>query len=127
MSDLRQAYRAYLDCLNARDWDRLGNYVDEGVTRNGNRLGVCGYRAMLEEDVATVPDIRFEIELLVVEGAWVASRLSFDCHPGGDFMGVAVDGRRVRFTENVFYRFKGGKVVEVRSVVDKVAVEAELG
>ncbi len=37
-----------------------------------------------------------------------------------------MNGRRVNFAENVFYRFEGGKVAEVWSVVDKGAIEAQL-
>ena len=124
MEDLRTIYRDYLDCLNARDWDRLGEFVTDDVIHNGRPFGVVGYRAMLEDDVAAIPDLRFEIELLVVDCDWVASRLAFDCHPAGDLQGVAVDGRRATFAENVFYRFRYGRIAEVRSVVAPPAVEA---
>ncbi|WP_245295851.1 ester cyclase [Methylobacterium sp. C1] len=87
---------------SARAWHELGGFVGERFSRNGNQLGVMGYRAMLERDVATIPDPRFEIELVVAEGDRIASRLVFDCHPAAAFMGVAVSGRRVRFAENVF-------------------------
>jgi len=39
---------------------------------------------------------------------------------------LAVYGRKVVFTENVFYRFRQGKIVAVWSVVDKAAIEAQL-
>jgi predicted ester cyclase len=42
------------------------------------------------------------------------------------FLGSAVNGRRVTFAENVFYRFRGGKIEEVWSVIDKAAIEAQL-
>ena len=54
------------------------------------------------------------------------TRLDFDCRPAGAFMGLAVNGRRVRFAENVFYRFDGGKILEVWSVIDKAAIEAQI-
>lgn len=117
MHDLRAIYRDYIACLNASAWDRLGEFVSDDVTHNGRPFGVTGYRAMLENDVATIPDLRFEIELLVVDGDWVASRLAFDCHPAGDLQGVTVDGRRATFAENVFYRFRDGRIADVRSVV----------
>ena len=33
--DLLNAYCAYIECLNGRDWSRLGDQVAEGVARNG--------------------------------------------------------------------------------------------
>ena len=47
----------------------------------------------------------FDIHLLVSEPPRVASRLSFDCTPKGILFGLRVNGKRVSFTENVFYEF----------------------
>lgn len=126
MDDLAAAYRAYLDCLNARDWEHLGRHVVDDVRRNGERLGVTGYRQMLEKDFRDIPDLAFQIELLAVDPPHVAARLRFDCKPSGFFLGLPVDGRRVSFAENVFYQFRDGKIAEVWSVIDKAAIERQL-
>lgn len=124
--DLAEQYRNYIDCLNARRWHELENFVDDSVQYNGKPVGLAGYRAMLENDVKTIADLRFTIDLLVVEPPNVAARLLFDCSPRGRFLGLETDGRRIRFAENVFYAFDGGKIVRVWSVIDKAAVEAAL-
>ncbi len=123
---LPDLYRSYIACLNERDWARLGNFVDETVEHNGRPLGLAGYRAMLEDDVRTIPDLRYAVALLVCEPPHVAARLAFDCSPTATFLGLRIDGRRVSFTENVFYRFENGKITSVWSVVDKSAIEAHL-
>ena len=56
----------------------------------------------------------------------LACRLLFDVTPRGTFLGLPVNGRRVRFAENVFYEFREGKIQEVWSVLDKLAIEAQL-
>ena len=56
----------------------------------------------------------------------IASRLAFDCTPVGSFLDLPVNGRRVRFTENVFYEFRDRKIAQVWSLIDKVAIEAQL-
>jgi predicted ester cyclase len=81
---------------------------------------------MLEQDYAAIPDLFFRIELLVAEPPRVASRLQFDCAPKGSFLGLPVNGRTVSFAENVFYEFKDAKIVEVRSILDKGAIERQL-
>ncbi|MFT4065428.1 ester cyclase [Paraburkholderia sp.] len=124
--DLRTIYRHYLDCLNRRDWASLGQFVDDDVSHNGRPLGLSGYRDMLERDVRAIPDLRFDIELLVIEPPVVASRLRFDCAPSHTFLGLHIDGKRIAFTENVFYTFRGGKIAQVWSVIDKTAIEAQL-
>ncbi|OUL97362.1 ester cyclase [Paraburkholderia hospita] len=125
-SDLSDVYRGYIDCLNQQDWATLGRFVDDDVTYNGERIGLSGYRAMLERDFREIPDLRFDIALLVAEPPVIASRLQFECSPKGMFLGLAVDGKKVAFAENVFYAFRGGKIAQVWSVIDKAAIETQL-
>ena len=99
-------YRAYIVCLNRQDWDNLGEFVADDARHNGRPFGLIGYRAMLERDFAEIPDLRFNIELLVCKPPNVASRLRFDCRPKGVFLDLPVNGRRIVFAENVFYRFE---------------------
>jgi predicted ester cyclase len=124
--DLRAIYLMYIDCLNSRDWMSLGRFVDDDVTHNGRPIGLSGYRDMLEQDVREIPDLRFHIELLVIEAPVVASRLRFDCSPTSVFLGLQIDGKRITFAENVFYTFRGEKIADVWSVIDKGAIEAQL-
>jgi predicted ester cyclase len=126
IGDLADTYRAYLDCLNRQAWDELGQFVDNDVRHNDRLLRLSGYREMLVQDFVDIPNLQFNIQLLVCEPPRLAARLSFDCSPKGEFMGLSVNGRRVSFTENVFYEFVGSKIRSVWSVIDKSAIEAQL-
>jgi predicted ester cyclase len=119
-------YRAYIACLNRQDWNNLHEFVADDAHHNGRPFGLAGYRAMLERDFEEIPDLKFNIELLISDPPHIASRLRFDCRPKGLFLGLPVNGRRVVFTENVFYQFLDERIVEVWSVVDKAAIEAQL-
>lgn len=123
---LRAAYERYVDCLNRRDLDQLGEHVSEAVRRNGELLGLVGYRRMLEEDFERIPDLTFGFDLLAVDEDVVAARLVFDCSPVGELFGTRVDGQRVTFAEHVFYRYVDAKIVEVRSLLDADAVRAQV-
>jgi steroid delta-isomerase-like uncharacterized protein len=120
-------YDRYVACLNARDWDRLGDFVADDAIHNGRRLGVAGYRAMLEENCRDIPDLQFNLDLVVADEGHIASRIRFDCAPTGEFLGLPVNGRRVVFHEHAFYTLAAGKIAEVFSVIDKAAIEAQLG
>ncbi|NID05762.1 SnoaL-like domain-containing protein [Luteibacter jiangsuensis] len=124
--DLATAYRDYIACLNVRDWDSLGRFVHRDVHHNGVLLGLSGYRHMLESDVEQIPDLVFDIRILIATPPRLAARLWFDVAPKADFLGLPVNGRRVGFAENVFYEFREGLIREVWSVVDKAAIEAQL-
>lgn len=123
---LIDTYHAYIARLNRQDWTALGEQVHDEVEYNGERVGLAGYRKMLEADFRAIPDLQFSIDFVVVEPPTVAVRLLFDCTPVGELFGVAVNGRRVQFSENVFYTFSEGKVRSVWSVIDKAAVAAAL-
>jgi predicted ester cyclase len=120
-------YDRYIACLNARDWERLGEFVTVDAVHNGRRIGVEGYRAMLEENCRDIPDLQFHVELVVANECYIASRIRFDCTPIGDFLGLPVNGRRVVFHEHVFYTLAAAKIAEVFSVIDKLAIEGQLG
>jgi predicted ester cyclase len=125
-ADLSEIYRSYIACLNEQDWPNLGQFVRDEVRYNGKQIGLSGYREMLEGDFRAIPDLYFHIDLLVSEAPLVASRLRFDCTPTGPLFGLPVNGRRISFTENVFYEFKNGRIEKVWSVIDKAAIESQL-
>ncbi|WP_053143929.1 ester cyclase [Pseudomonas sp. P97.38] len=124
--NLADLYNDYIACLNAQDWKSLEHFVHPDVVHNARPLGLHGYRSMQEADYRAIPDLRFEIAFLVIDPPKLAARLVFNCTPVGEFLGLAVNGARICFAENVFYAFEDGKIREVWSVIDKVAIEAQL-
>lgn len=125
-AELTDIYRGYIACLNAQDWPRLGMFVHDALRYNGRALTVDDYREMLRKDFREIPDLVFDIQLLIAEPPHVACRLRFDCTPKADFMGLHVDGKRVVFCENVFYAFREGRIENVWSVIDKAAIEGQI-
>ncbi|PTE08647.1 ester cyclase [Mesorhizobium helmanticense] len=123
---LADIYRDYIACLNKQDWPRLGQFVDDDAIHNGRRLGLSGYRQMLERDFDDIPDLYFNVRMLIADPPYIASRIDFDCSPKANFLGLPLNGKRVSFSENVIYEFRDGKIVQVWSVVDKAAIEAQL-
>jgi predicted ester cyclase len=124
--DLSDVYRDYIACLNKQDWQRLGHFVHDEACHNGLRLGLSGYREMLVRDFSEIPDLYFNIQLLISDPPYIASRLSFDCTPRGRFVGLDINGKKISFSENVFYEFRDGKIDQVWSVIEKAAIEAQL-
>jgi predicted ester cyclase len=124
--NLAEIYRDYIACLNRQDWPKLQDFVAEDVIHNDQHFGLSGYRQMLERDFSQIPDLQFNIQLLVADARYVASRLAFDCRPKGKFLGLDVNGKRVSFTENVIYEFRDARITRVWSIVDKAAIESQL-
>jgi predicted ester cyclase len=125
-NNLAAVYRDYIACLNRQDWPNLGKFVHEEVRYNGEQLGLSGYHGMLDEDFRAIPDLHFDIQLLISEPPHIASRLRFDCTPTGKLFGLPVNGKRISFSENVFYAFRDERIEQVWSVIDKAAIESQL-
>ena len=125
-SGLVVVYRDYLACLNERRWDELERFVAEEVQYNGERLGLRGYREMLEADTSAIPDLQFVPELLVADGHVVSCRLFFECSPQHPFLGFESTGGRISFPEHVFYRFDNRRIAEVWSLIDKETIREQI-
>jgi predicted ester cyclase len=123
---LEQIYRRYIDALNARRFDDLREFVHDNLTYNDNSITREQYATMLKEDVHAVPDLHYDIDLLIGGDDYIGCRLWFDCHPQAEFLGIAVAGRLVSFAEHVFYRFREDRVEQVWSLLDKEAVERQV-
>lgn len=126
MNSYDDIYREYIHCLNRRDITGLAKFVHDNVHYNNQQVGLPGYQRMLEKNFIEIPDLYFDIQLLISSNAYIASRLHFDCTPQKDFLGLHINGKKISFTENVFYQFKEGKIEQVWSVIDKVAIENQL-
>lgn len=124
--EIIDAYREYIACLNAQDWGKLQRHVAEDVEYNGTVLGLDGYRDMLLTDFRAIPDLSFNIAFLICDPPMIASRIAFDCTPVGQLFGLPVNGRRVRFEENVFYEFREDRIRTVWSVIDKAGVADQI-
>jgi predicted ester cyclase len=58
---------------------------------------------MLERDFDEIPGLYFDVQMLVSDPPYIATRIDFDCTPKGEFFGLHVSGKKVSFSENVIY------------------------
>jgi len=126
MITIPDIYLDYLACLNNQSWNDLQIFVAEDVYYNDDQIGLSGYLSMLKQNYQDIPDLHFQAELVVSDLSHLACRLVFKCTPTGEFMGVSVNGRKISFSENVFYEFRDHKISKVWSVIDKAAIEKQI-
>src|SRR5258708_19233012 len=105
-ADLSDIYGDYIGCLNKQDWPNLGQFVHEEVHYNGERIGLSGYREMLEGDFRAIPDRYFDIHLLISEPPRVATRLSFDSTPKRTLFGLPLNGNTPSFPPHLSHPFR---------------------
>lgn len=119
-------YRRYIDCLNSRNLGALSQFVNSQLTYNKQEMQLQDYIDLLNGNFKDIPDLFFEIGLLVCDDNKIASRLIFNCTPVGEFLGIPVNNRRVVFSEHVLYELSDGKISKVWSLIDKDAIRDQL-
>ncbi len=104
-------YRRYLTRCNEHRFDDLGEFVADDV--NGPAEGLDRYIAGLHAVTAAFPDYHWDLQRLLVDGQWLAARLTGTGTHTGTFRGIPAAGRRIRTQELVIYRLAQGKIAEV--------------
>jgi predicted ester cyclase len=125
-ADLAARYRAYLDALNERRLDDLVDFVQDELSYNGQTMTRRQYQDLIAADIAAIPDLFYDAQIIVASGDQVACRLVFDCIPQHEFLGFSPNGERLRFAEHLFYHFRDGRIAAVSSLIDRAAIEAQL-
>jgi|SRR3954454_8205230 predicted ester cyclase len=126
-AELERHYRAYLAALNERRLDDLVDYVQDELTYNGEPMTRRQYQELIAADIAAIPDLVYDADIVVADGDRVACRIVFDCTPEQPFLGFVPDGRRLRFAEHVFYQFRDRRIAAVSSLIDRAAIAVQLG
>jgi predicted ester cyclase len=125
-ANLEARYRLYLDALNERRLDDLVHYVQDELSYNGETMTRRQYQDIIAADIAAIPDLIFDAQIIIASADHVACRLLFNCTPQHEFLGFSPNGERLRFAEHVFYHFRDGRIAAVWSLIDRAAIEAQL-
>jgi predicted ester cyclase len=134
----RSLEEAHLACVTRyydRVWNRgdlavLPEVVASDVVGRDCATGEYGFEELRGFVVAfrdAFPDFETHAEIAVADGDWVAARFRSEGTFRGLFMGLAPSGVRFRNVGLVLYRFRGGRIVEIRTEWDHHRFFATLG
>ena len=124
---------AFVDAVNAQDWDALDGLVSPDFVRHSDAAGEPGVRSrddlkwFLRNEYLTFPDARETVEDLVAEGDRVAARHLLAGTQTGPFGDHAPTGRPVRIGYLAVYRLEAGRLVEAWAEWDNLAAFAQMG
>jgi|SRR5215831_6608432 len=86
-----------------------------------------GMKLLGRSVVMAFPDVHANIQDLIAEGDKVVERTEAGGTHKGEFNGVPATGRPVRWSELHVYRFEKGKIAELWSEIDFLAIMAQIG
>lgn len=93
----------------------------------GRPQGVDGPLFASKTFRAAVPDLKAEVQEMLVVGDRVIARLRFTGHYTGSFMGKAGEGQAVDFIATDIYRIEGGRIAENWHLEDNLTLLQQLG
>lgn len=90
-------------------------------------VGIEGYKCFFLAQTRAFPDSQNVVEETVEEGERIAARWTFRGTHQGELNGLAPTGKSVTSTLTVIYRFRGGKIVEIRGDANRLGMLRQLG
>ena len=81
-------------------------------------MTLAEYQQARTGEFEIIPDLQFAVSLLVADTNTVTARLEFDCTPIAEFHGEQPTGRKISFSEHVFYEFEGARILRVHSLLE---------
>lgn len=125
--DLRQFYDRYIAALNAHEFDRVDEFIADDVTLNGNPGSRDDVKAMLTSEAEAVPDLRWRLDSLIIDGDRLGARLTNFGTPEKAWLGAEPTGKSFEVTEYAVYTVRDGRFVHMAAIHDAEALAAQLG
>ncbi len=124
---------AMTEAINARELDRLGEFVADDILRHSNATpGVVvtnleEFRAFLETDIATVPDSVQTIDVIFGNGEYVGVRARYNGTQQGPMGPFPATGKPIEIAFIGLLRLEESKVAEIWVEWDNLGALMALG
>ena len=121
------------DAINARDLDRLGEFVADDVVRHSyatpgvNVTNLEEFRAFLESDIAAVPDSVQTVDVIFGNGEYVGVRARYNGTQQGPMGPFPATGKPIEIAFVGLLRIENGKVAEIWVEWDNLGALIALG
>jgi predicted ester cyclase len=125
--DLRQFYERYIAALNAHEFHRMPEFIADSVTLNGNPGSRADVMAVLTGDAEAVPDLRWRLDSLIVDGDRLGARLTNFGKPAKTWLGVEPSGKSFEVIEYAVYTVRDGRFIHMTAIHDAGALQKQLG
>lgn len=123
---IRDLFKRYIAALNAHQMDRMTEFVHEEVLQNLRSVTRADVISDLKGHIASVPDFKWRVKDVVVEGDTVAARLFNIGTPTKTWLGIEPTGRTVETLEFAFHKARDGKFYEMNYAMDVVGLLRQL-
>jgi steroid delta-isomerase-like uncharacterized protein len=123
--------RRFEHAFRAADQATIDELSDPGLVDHnpapGHEPTLAGFKHKVAEFKAAFPDLVEDLQDITASGDTVATRWVLTASLQQDLMGIPASGQAVRVEGMNFYRLKGGRVTDIWTQFDGVALMRQLG
>ena len=123
--------RRFEQAFRAADQATIDELADPGLADHnpapGHQPTLAGFKEKVASFKAMFPDLVEELQDVVASGDTVATRWVVTGSLQQDFMGIPATGQPIRVEGMNFYRLRDGRVTDVWTQFDAVAMMQQLG
>jgi steroid delta-isomerase-like uncharacterized protein len=117
--------------FRAADLATIDEFCDPGLVDHnpapGHEPTLAGFKEKVGGFRATFPDLKEDLQDIVASGDTVATRWVVTGSLQQEFMGIPASGQTIRVEGMNFYRLKDGRVTDIWTQFDGVAMMQQLG
>ncbi|MDX3076652.1 ester cyclase [Streptomyces sp. NPDC088354] len=124
--NLRDWYMRYADALNAHEFDRMDEFIDDEVMLGGRPGTRDDVVTVLKGIADAVPDIRWEIDELLLDRDGIAVRAINTGTPVKEWLGVPASGASFKIVEYAIYKVRDGRFVQMTNLHDSAEMLRQL-
>jgi predicted ester cyclase len=100
---------------------------EHGSLPPGVPPGREGLKVLIQALRSAFPDLKYRVDLQVVEGDLLANRVTASGTMKGDLWGMRATGKKATWTESHFVRIKNGQMTDHWGDVDQLGMLQQLG
>jgi steroid delta-isomerase-like uncharacterized protein len=124
--DLRSWYLRYAEALNNHELDGMDEFINDEVLLDGAPGKRDDVVAVLKGIVDAVPDIRWDLQELLIDRDRIAVRAINTGTPAKEWLGVPPSGASFEIVEYAIYTVGDGRFVKMTNLHDSAELLRQL-
>ncbi|MEU4678834.1 ester cyclase [Micromonospora sp. NPDC023737] len=125
-SDLRDWYMRYAEALNAHQFDRMAEFINDEVLLGGHPGSRDDVVTVLKGIADAVPDIRWEVDELLIDRDGIAVRAINTGTPTKEWLGIQPSGASFKIVEYAIYKVRDGRFSQMTNLHDSAEMLRQL-
>jgi len=131
LSDNIEIITRFEHAFRAADQATIDELADLGLVDHnpapGHEPTLAGFKQKVAYFLAIFPDLEEDLQDITASGDTVATRWVLTGSQQQEFMGIPASGQPIRIEGMNFYRLRGGRVTDIWTQFDGVAMMQQLG